>query len=143
MEQQGALDKAAKTPSARNKMKSCWEATALGRPTAAGRPTIFGRPTPGDSTSQIDCSRGNLERPDDRQTPDVRRPPGPRTTDATGRPNDQHPSRNYGCPASPDVRTVLSHRMSDPHWSSGTYVCAATGLWPCTPLPLTPSWLRL
>ena len=60
MKQLGALDKTAMTPSARNKRKSCWEATALGRPTAIERPTISGRPTPGDSTSQIDSSRGNL-----------------------------------------------------------------------------------
>ena len=127
MEQLRALDKTTRTPSARNKRKSCWEATALTHPTAAGRPTIFGHPTPGDSTSQIDCSRGNLQRPDDRQTPDVRRLPGPRTTEATGRPNDQHPSQNYGCPTSPDVRTVLKLRTSD------TCVAAATGLCPCTP----------
>ena len=113
MEQLRALDKTARTPSARNKRKSCWEATALGRPTASGRPTISGRPTPGDFASQIDCSQSNLQHPDDRQTPDVRRLPWPRTADATGRLNDQHPSRNYECPTSPDVRTVLKLRTTD------------------------------
>ena len=43
----------------------------------------------------------------------------------------------------PYVRTVPSHRTSDPHRTSGTCLCAAAGLWPCIPLPLTPSWLRL
>ena len=70
MDQLGALDKTARTPSARNKRKSCWEATAPGRPTATGRPTISERPAPGDSTSQIDSSRGNLQWLDEHQTPD-------------------------------------------------------------------------
>lgn len=42
----------------------------------------------------------------------------------------------------PDVRTPASDRIFGNHRTSDP-ACAQPGLWPCIPLPLTPSWLRL
>ena len=112
-----------------------------------------------------------LQPPDVRTPPDIRyltqprRPEELQATSATvaGRP------KNTGRPTSPSARTTDTgrttgatateknlrksevFRTSGPSRASGrltptgrpTPVCAATGLWPCIPLPLTPWWLRL
>ena len=85
------------------------------RSTATGRPTETERPTP----------------------------PRPRTTErlrTTGATATERYLRKLE-----DFRTFGPSRAPGRPNPTGrpTPVCAAAGLWPCIPLPLTPSWLRL
>ena len=106
------------------------ESIATGRPEATGRPT-------------------HLQRPDERTTPDVRHLELQPAQDTCRRKLQRSDVRSYGdreefteVRSLTDVRTVPSFRTPTPT-GRPTPVYAAAGLWPCIPLPLTPSWLRL
>ena len=85
------------------------KSTATGRLKAAGRPTLYSRRTT-DEHRTADKSQA----PDIRRLPEILR----------------HLSReeSVGVRRAPNVRTVLIYRTSDPHQSSGTCLCTATGL---------------